>query len=96
MRQRGGAKLKEVVYMIINRLGIHARPAAEIAKIASKYDCDVTLLGNNKQANAKSLLMIMALGIKNGQEVTIAVDGPDEDKAIEALDVLITNNFYED
>ncbi len=88
--------MKQNKYTIINSLGIHARPAAEIAKISSQYISNITLLGNNKKANAKSLLMIMSLGIKTGQELTVAVEGEDEDKAIEALDTLITNNFYED
>jgi len=88
--------MKETSFKIINNLGIHARPAAEIAKLASQFESSVTLLGNGKKANAKSLLMIMSLGIQTGQDLTVATEGVDEEEAMEALSVLINNNFYED
>lgn len=87
--------MKEAKFMIGNALGIHARPAAEIAKIASQFESIITLFGNDRKANAKSLLMIMSMGVKNGQELTISTDGKDENEAIEALSLLISNNFYE-
>lgn len=88
--------MKETNFTIINSLGIHARPAAEIAKLASQFESSITLFGNGKKANAKSLLMIMSLGIQNGQELKVSTDGSDEDQAMEALSELISNNFYED
>lgn len=88
--------MKEKKYIIGNSLGIHARPAAEIAKIAAQFKCDINLSSNGKNANAKSLLMIMAMGVKNGQELVVNTNGIDEDKAIDALDLLFSNNFYED
>lgn len=88
--------MKEAKYIIGNSLGIHARPAAEIAKVASQFKSDINLSSNDKKANAKSLLMIMAMGVKNGQELVVTANGDDEDKAIEALNLLFSNNFYED
>lgn len=88
--------MKEAKFTIVNSLGIHARPAAEIAKLASQFESSISLLGNGKKVNAKSLLMIMSLGIHTGQELTVSTEGSDEDKALEALSVLISNNFYED
>lgn len=88
--------MKEANFTIINSLGIHARPAAEIAKLASQFESSITLFGNSKKANAKSLLMIMSLGIQNGQELTIATEGSDEEQAMAALSELIANNFYEE
>lgn len=88
--------MKEAKFTIGNALGIHARPAAEIAKMASQFECMINLFANQKRANAKSLLMIMSLGVASGQELTVSVDGKDEDSAIDALSILISNNFYED
>jgi len=88
--------MKETSFTIINNLGIHARPAAEIAKLASQFESSVTLFGNGKKANAKSLLMIMSLGIQTGQDLTVATEGVDEEQAMEAISILINNNFYED
>lgn len=86
----------ENTHVILNKLGVHARPAAEITKVASKFKSDISLINNGKEINAKSLLMIMSLGIKNGDELTVRVNGNDEDEAMEALNTLIENNFYED
>ncbi|PKM50433.1 MAG: HPr family phosphocarrier protein [Firmicutes bacterium HGW-Firmicutes-7] len=88
--------MKEAIFTIGNALGIHARPAAEIAKIASQFESSITLYGNERKANAKSLLMIMSLGVTNGQEFVVSAEGKDEDEAIDALSLLISNNFYED
>lgn len=77
--------IKETI-KIENELGLHARPAALFVRACSKYKSEVSLKKNDFQVNAKSIMGIMAMGISEGDEVEIIVDGPDEDKAI--VDIL--------
>ena len=70
---------------IKNAEGLHARPATEIAKNASKYNCDIKFDVNGIKYNAKSVLNIMSAGIKNSTEITVICDGVDEVKALEGL-----------
>ena len=68
-----------------NEEGLHARPATEIAKNASKYSCDINFDVNGKQYNAKSVLNIMSAGIKNNTQIKIICDGVDEKEALTDL-----------
>lgn len=83
-------------YTLGNKLGIHARPAAEIVKIAGKFSSKVFLVSGAKRVDAKSLLMVMSLGAKNGTEITVQIEGDDEQAAMTALDELFANNFNEE
>lgn len=71
-----------------NEEGLHARPATEIAKNASKYTCDIKLDVRGTEYNAKSVLNIMSAGIKNNTQIKIICDGVDENQAL--TDVLET------
>ena len=70
---------------IKNAEGLHARPATEIAKSATKYTSSIQIDVNGKKYNAKSVLNIMSAGIKNSTEITVICDGVDEEKALEGL-----------
>ena len=74
-----------------NEEGLHARPATEIAKNASKYSCDIKLDVNGKEYNAKSVLNIMSAGIKNNTQIKIICDGLDEEKALDEIVGLFEN-----
>ena len=74
-----------------NEEGLHARPATEIAKNASKYTCDIKLNVNGKEYNAKSVLNIMSAGIKNNTQIKIICDGVDEEKALAEIVELFQN-----
>ena len=74
-----------------NEEGLHARPATEIVKNASKYNCDIKLEVNGKQYNAKSVLNIMSAGIKNKSQIKIICDGEDEEKALAEIVELFEN-----
>ena len=71
-----------------NETGLHARPASEIVKIASKYQSTISLI-------AKSILNIMAAGIKSSTEIEIQCDGADEESAMKELLQAFENNFGE-
>jgi len=88
--------MTEIRLILCNQLGLHARPASKLAKIALKYDSEVLVSGNNKSVDAKSISMIMTLGFPKGTELKISVDGPDESDCIEEMKELIENNFYEE
>ena len=79
-----------------NKMGIHARPAADIAKLVGKHKSDVTIATATKKANGKSVLMLTTLGAKNGTEVTLTVSGEDEEEVFTQLDDMFKNHFYED
>ena len=68
-------------FIITNELGIHARPAGRLAKAASGFNCDIMFGTTEKMVNAKHIMGIMGLAIKQGSEVIITFDGEDEDNA---------------
>lgn len=70
---------------IENELGLHARPAALFVRTSSKYKSDIFIEKGNFKVNAKSIMGIMAMGISEGDEIDIIVDGADEEKAMEGI-----------
>jgi PTS hybrid protein len=77
--------------VLVNKDGLHARPAAEFVKLASTFDARVTVNG----VDAKSLLRIMALGLAQGSEVTIEATGTDARRAVDGLNALVLSGFGE-
>lgn len=77
--------------VLVNRDGLHARPAAEFVKLASTFDARVTVNG----VDAKSLLRIMSLGLPMGSEVTIEATGTDARRAADGLNALVLSGFGE-
>ncbi|NLI89070.1 MAG: HPr family phosphocarrier protein [Epulopiscium sp.] len=71
--------------------GLEARPAALFVQIASKYESHISILLTDKQVNAKSIMGMMSLGAIKGQEITLLVDGEDEEEAMDALVKFITS-----
>lgn len=88
--------MKSATYTVNNKMGIHARPAADIAKVVGKHKSEVILQAGAKKANGKSVLLITTLGAKKGTEVTVTVTGEDEDEVFAILDEMFVNNFNEE
>lgn len=80
---------------IKNRLGLHARPAAMFVQEASKFKSQIDVVKDGLQVNGKSVMGLMLLAAERGSRLTIRADGPDEAKAIEALEKLFSRNFDE-
>ena len=80
---------------IINRNGLHARPAAEIVKTAARFRADVTIARDDVEVNGKSIMGVMMLAAEFGSTVRLRADGADADAALEALSVLIASKFGE-
>lgn len=72
--------------------GLHARPASELAKAAMGYKCDIKIITDEKEVNAKSVLAVMSLGAKQGTKLTLECDGEDEEEAISNLMEILRNN----
>jgi len=88
--------MTEVTVKIINQLGLHARPAAEFVKLATKYDSDIYVAKNDRMVNGKSIMGVMTLAAEMGSELRLQAHGKDEDEALQALVQLIQNKFYEE
>ncbi len=82
-------------FIIKNKIGLHARPAATFVQTVSKYRSRITISKDNKEVNAKSIVEVLSLGVEGGTKVVIKVDGSDEKQAMEAIEQLIENNFKE-
>ena len=80
---------------VTNKTGLHARPASEFAKTATRFKSDINILCKGKAANAKSILNILAAGINAGTALTISADGPDEKEAVDTLVRLVESRFGE-
>lgn len=84
--------MKSFKARIIDPIGLHARPASELAKTASMFTSDVKIITNGKEGNAKSIMNVMALGIKNNDEITIEVSGLDEEQAVAKIRLELLNS----
>lgn len=85
--------MKEFTYTITDAAGIHARPAGLLVKLAQPFASEVNIVKDGKKGNAKSMLSIMGLGAKSGEEVTVEAIGPDEDEAIVELENFFKENL---
>lgn len=70
---------------LTNKLGLHARPAAAFVQKANQFQAAISVRAGQKEANAKSILSILALGARQGDTITIEADGPDEERALAEL-----------
>ncbi|HEX7021097.1 MAG TPA: HPr family phosphocarrier protein [Gemmatimonadaceae bacterium] len=87
--------MPERTVQIINQNGLHARPAAEIVKLAAKYKSDVTVVRDDLEVNGKSIMGVMMLAAECGSSITLRAEGPDADQVLDALSDLIANKFGE-
>jgi phosphocarrier protein HPr len=80
---------------IVNRNGLHARPAAEIVKAAAKFKSDITIVRDDLEVNGKSIMGVMMLAAEFGSTLQLRADGPDADQAVETLAKLVASKFGE-
>ncbi len=81
---------------IINKLGLHARAAAKLVTTASGFAAEIQIDKQGHRVNGKSIMGVMMLAASQGSEITLHVDGEDENEALAALAELINNRFGED
>lgn len=85
--------MKSVKYTITDALGIHARPAGLLAKEAGKFASKIMIGNGTKEADAKKIMGIMAMGVKKDQGVTFSIEGDDEAAAATAIETFLKANL---
>ncbi|TAG07875.1 MAG: HPr family phosphocarrier protein [Verrucomicrobia bacterium] len=83
-------------FTILNKLGIHARPAAQFVKTANRFKCDIFVEKDGEEVDGKSIMGLMMLAAGNGSVITVTADGADAEAAIVALGDLIARKFEEE
>ncbi|MDE5649273.1 MAG: HPr family phosphocarrier protein [Oscillospiraceae bacterium] len=85
--------MKTFTYTIKDELGIHARPAGLLVKVAKNFNSEIIIKKDEKSVNAVKLMALMGLGVKCGDTVTVTVSGNDEDSASEAMEEFFKSNL---
>lgn len=85
--------MKSFNYVIKDEVGIHARPAGLLVKEAKQYSSVITIVKGDKSAVATKLMAVMSLGVKCGEEITVTVEGDDEDTAVEGIKAFMEANM---
>jgi phosphocarrier protein HPr len=80
---------------IVNKNGLHARPAAEIVKVASRFKSDITMVREDLEVNGKSIMGVMMLAAEYGSTLVVRAHGPDADEAVSAIATLVAAKFGE-
>lgn len=80
---------------IRNRLGLHARPAAELVKLAGKFRSDVRLSRDGLEVNGKSIMGVLMLAAEQGAQLMIEAEGEDAEQAADAIEALVLRGFGE-
>jgi phosphotransferase system HPr (HPr) family protein len=83
-------------FTIQNKLGIHARPAAQFVKTASRFQAEVRVEKDGEEVDGKSIMGLMMLAAGNGSIIVVSAEGSDADAALDALADLISRKFEED
>lgn len=83
-------------FTIRNKLGIHARPAAQFVKMASRFSAEIRVEKDGEEVDGKSIMGLMMLAAGHGSVITVAAEGDDADQALDALAELVERKFEED
>lgn len=86
----------EKILTVKNRAGIHARPAAIIAQTSNKFESEITLTKDDATVNAKSIMGVIAMGAGYNTQMTLCVEGSDEDEAAAVIEQLFESKFEEE
>ena len=81
--------------MIVNRLGLHARAAAKLVTLCSRFASEVAIVVNGRRASGRHFIAILLLSASMGAQVSVEIDGPDEVEAVAAVTRLINTGFGE-
>lgn len=87
--------MKSGTVIVLNKLGLHARPSARLTQVATSYKAEVFLTRKGRRINAKSIMGVMMLAASQGSELLLEVDGPDEQEAFTTLEALFESGFDE-
>ena len=85
--------MKSFNYVVTDPVGIHARPAGVLAKKVKDYESKVVIKKGEKSAEAQKLMMVMALGVKQNDEVTVEIEGADEEQCFADMETFFKENF---
>lgn len=85
----------EQEFVVANKLGIHARVAAQIVKVASQFESEIWITKSGNRVNGKSILDLMTLVCPHGSSIRVSVEGPDASAALSALAILFQTKFGE-
>lgn len=88
--------MQEKEVRIVNKLGLHARAAARLVTLTSRFESRIELGRNGQMVNAKSIMGIMMLAASKGTTLKVVAEGPDEEEAVTAIETLVNNRFDED
>ena len=96
----GARKVEEVKVtrelVVINKLGIHARPAAMFVKTANRFECEIFVEKDGEKVNGKSIMGLMMLAAGPGSKLLVHADGQDADRAVLEIEALLRRKFDED
>lgn len=90
--------MKSIQIVVMDPVGLHARPAALFVKLASSFSSNISICNlstSGKWANAKSILGVLTCGVKQGDKIEVKAEGVDESQAVEALEKLVLSDFAE-
>jgi phosphotransferase system HPr (HPr) family protein len=83
-------------FTILNKLGIHARPAAQFVKLANRFQSDIFVEKDGEEVDGKSIMGLMMLAAGHGSVISVSTEGIDADTAMEAIGDLIARKFEEE
>jgi phosphocarrier protein HPr len=83
-------------FTIVNKLGLHARPAAQFVRLANRFDCEIWVEKDSEQVNGKSIMGLMMLAAGHGSKISVMADGNQADEALKAVEELIASGFKEE
>ena len=81
---------------VVNKLGIHARPASMFVRLASQFDCEVIVEKDGESVNGKSIMNLMMLAAGPGSRIRVSAEGCDAARAVEQIETLVKSKFNED
>jgi phosphocarrier protein len=87
--------MPERTVRIVNKLGLHARPAAEIVKTAARFKSNITIIRDDLEVNGKSIMGVMMLAAEYGSTILVRAEGPDAEAALDALAAIVEAKFGE-
>ena len=95
-KKPGGKHATRREFVVINKLGIHARPAAMFVKIANRFGCSIMVEKDGEEVNGKSIMGLMMLAAGPGTKLYVTCEGDDSEGALNEIEALIKRKFDED